>query len=64
MVETQISPPLLPQVSIDPVTLGAGEPAVTGVPDGEESTDEIDVSLEADAWVEPGTTEGCMAPVA
>ena len=31
MVEIQVNPPLLPQLSIDPVTLGAGVPALTGV---------------------------------
>ena len=31
----QLRPPLLPQVSIEPVSLGAGEPAVTGVMDAE-----------------------------
>lgn len=41
MLEIHVCPPLLPQVSIDPSPVGAGEPAVTGVMDGEEEEEDI-----------------------
>ena len=64
MVETQVSPLLLPQTSMDPVTLGAGDPAVTGVSDGEYAMVWVAASLEMGAALDTCAREACIAPVA
>ena len=64
MVETQVCPPSLPQVSTDPVSLGAGEPAVTGVIDDEYTVVWGGVSLDAGVSLEAGVADDCIDPVA